>query len=235
MSLNSQDSPGPGDTVTGPRSSRAKRSVIIDSGSDDDDDESADEDAEGDEEDELAEEDEEMEEDEGEEEEEEEEEEEDAEGEEEDEEEDAEGESDVDMDDANPPPPPIIRQTGPPSNPKLMVTPAPTMGQVQSVEAREIQMAHSGPSDEDLSDLPDDDAEGEEIGEDEAMADVGADAEGDSDDDLSRGSTPDLTKLTKRQRGRIGDAADEHFMSLNMGKIHFLSPYLLWTVTNVRE
>ena len=223
MSLNSQDSLGAGEMVTGPRSSRAKRSVIIDSGSDDDDDddddddEIADEDAEGEDEDELGEDDEEMEEDaEGEEDEEEDAE---GEGEEEDEEEDAEGESDVDMADANLPPPPIIRQSGPPSNPKLMVTPAPTKGQVKSVEAKEIQMAHSGASDEDLSDLPEDDAEGEEIGEDEAMADVGGDAEGDSDDDLSRDSTPDLTKLTKRQRGRAGDAAEEHFMSLNMGML----------------
>ena len=224
-SLNSQDSLGAREMVTGPRSSRAKRSVIIDSGSDDDDDdvENIDEDAEGEDEDELGEEDEEMEEEEGEEDEEE-----DAEGEEVDEEEDAEGESDVDMADASLPPPPIIRQSAPPSNPKLMVTPAPTKGQVKSVEAKELLMAHGGASDEDLSDLPEDDAEGEEIGEDEAMADLGGDAEGDSDDDLSRDSTPDLTKLTKRQRGRAGDAAEEHFMSLNMGRLWFLLQSILY-------
>lgn len=224
---NLRDSFEPAETVNGPRSSRAKRSVIIDSGSedeDDDDEENEDEDAEGDEEDAQGEEDEEVGDEEGDEEEDEEEEveeEEDAEGD-EDEDEDAEGESDVDMDDADPPPPPIIQRTGPPEKPRLLVTPAPTKGQVKSVEAREVQMANGGVSDEDLSELPEDeDAEGEEIAEDEAMVDADDDAEGDSDEDLSRDGTPDVTKMTKRQRGRIGNTSDELFMSLNMGKCHY--------------
>ena len=224
-SLNSRDSLGPPEIVSGPRSSRAKRSVVIDSGSDDDDDddEDDDEDAEGeeDEQDDQGDDDEEMDDDEGEE---------DAEGEEDEEEEDAEGESDVDMDDAGPPPPPIIQRAGPPSYPKLLVTPAPTQGQAKTVEAKEIEMANGG-SDEDLSELPDEeDVDGEDIGEDDAMVEGDEDAEGDSDDDLSRDGTPDVTKMTKRQRGRVGDGAEEHFMSLNMGTCY---PSIIYVPTSL--
>lgn len=211
--------------VNGPRSSRAKRSMVIDSGSEDDEDDE--EDAEGDEEEEDAEgdEDEEMQD-----EEEEDEDEEDAEGEEDDdeEEEDAEGESDVDMADAEPlPPPPIIRRTGPPSKPTITVTTAPTVGKVKSVEAKEMQLARGQRSEEDdLSELSgEEDAEGE-IVEDDPIEGEDDDAEGDSDDDtedLSRDGTPDLSKMTKRQRGRMGDANDGHFMALNMGMYNHLS------------
>ena len=220
----SRDSLEGAEMLTGPRSSRGKRSMVIDSGSEDEEDDvDQDEDAEGDDDDAEGEEDEEdegVEDDEGDEdmedEEEEQDEEDDAEGE-EDEEEDAEGESDAEMQDAEAPPPPIIQRTGPLSKPRLIVTPAPTKGPVKSVEAKQMQMANVAASDEDLSDLPEDDAEGEDVAEDDAMVDGDEDAEGDSDDDLSRDGTPDLTKLTKRQRGRIGDGSNEHFMSLNMG------------------
>ena len=222
VGLSSRDSLEPAEVVSGPRSSRAKRSVVIDSGSeDDDDDEDEDDDGEDEEDDAQGEEDEGEEEEEveeGDEEEgaeEEDEEDEEAEGDEE-EEQDAEGESDVEMQDADAPPPPVIQRTGPPSKPRLVVT-APTKEPLESVEAKEMRIANNVDSDEDLSELPDEDAEGEDIVEDDAMIDGEDDAEGDSDEDLSRDGTPDITKLTKRQRGRMGDASDEHFMSLNMG------------------
>ena len=231
----SRDSLEPSTRASGPRASRAKRAVVIDSGSDGDDDEEEEEDESDDEqsdvddegviaqreEDDAGEDEERGEEDDAEgEEDEDEEEEEGEEEEEEEEEEDADGDADVDMEDMDAaPPPPVIQRIGPSSNPKLMVTPAPTKGHIRSVEAKEIQMANDAASDEDLSELPDDeDAEGEDVAEDEAMVDADEDAEGDSDDDLSRDGTPDMTKLTKRQRARIGEEGSEHFMSLNMGK-----------------
>ena len=221
--------------LNGPRSSRAKRAMVIDSGSEDDDDEEGDEeeedeDAKGEDEDAEGEEDEDMGEGEQEDEEGDEDEEDDGEvdaaaDEEVGDEEDAEGESDVDMADADPlPPPPIIRRTGPPSKPTITVTSAPAAGKVKSVEAKEIQLARGQRSEEDdLTDLSgEEDADGE-IVEEDPIEGEDEDAEGDSDDDtedLSRDGTPDLSKMTKRQRAKVGETGAHDFMALNMGKFH---------------
>ena len=220
---NSRDSFVPGEIINGPRGSRAKRAVVIESGSEDEDDdeedaeEDEDEDAEGeDEEDEEA----------GSEE--------DAEGE---EDEDADGTSeeieldaggDTPMEDPAPPPPPIIRMRGPASRPSVTVTPAKD-GKVKSVEAKETQLGHS--DDEELSDLEsaegdeadggEEDAEGEEIGDEDQ--DMDQDEESvDSDTETpaagSRGSTPDVSKMTKRQRSRLDQVIGNDFLQLPMGK-----------------
>lgn len=116
---------------------------------------------------------------------------------EEDSEEDAEGE-DEDEDElaSDAPPPPIIRQERPPgkSKPNVTIT-APPEGPLKSVEAKEME----DEEDEELSELESNpDADEDEEEEDD-----------DSDEDLdnSRSATPDLTKLTKRQRGAV--AAEE--------------------------
>ena len=244
VAVNSRDSFEPGEVISGPRSSRAKRAVVIESGSEDEDgdeededdadthadeeeqeDDEEEEDAEGEDEDELAAggairrrlnangeaEDEEDEEEEGE------------------DEDDAEGESDVEMADVSaPPPPPEIRRTGPPSKPSVTVTPAAPTAKVKSVEAKEMQMAASNTSDEELSDLESEgggrDAEGEDVDEEEAMGDDDGDeedAEGDSDDQdgVSRSGTPNLSKMTKRQRGRHDQVLGNDFLQLPMGML----------------
>ena len=181
------------ETPTSSRASRARRQVIMESESDDDDDE---EDANGHDEDDDDLDDE------------------DVEGE-EDEEDDAGDASDFDMDAA--PPPPVIRKTGPASKPIITITSAPKTGKIKSVEAKEISMATGEDfDDDDLSDLSDDDAEGD-IVEDDALED---DADGDSfdEDDMSGAGTPDLSKMTKRQRALVDISGDDHFMALNMGQ-----------------
>jgi len=189
------------------RTSRAKKPVVEESLSDEEDD------------------DEEMEEDE------------DAEGEDEDEEmdadsnEDEEGEDDNDPVMAAPgPPPPVMTRTGPLPNPKLTVTPAPAIVPLGPVEAKQMTLARKGmsvspapTSDEELSELDDEDAEGEEVDEDEEMAGMGGDedAEGESDDEMNRdgSETPDISKMTKRQRERyIAGGDDDGFLALPMGK-----------------
>lgn len=247
VAINSRDSFEPGEVISGPRSSRAKRAVVIESGSEDEDEEDDEEeeeaeveddeeeqdededeeDAEGEEEDELVaggvarhgaaavvEEDDEEEEEEGEE------------GEEAEDEDDAEGESDVEMADATVVPAlPQILRTGPPSKPSVTVTPAAPTSKVKSVEAKEMQMAASNTSDEELSDLESEggerDAEGEDVDEDEPMGD-----DGDSDDldRASRGSTPNLSKMTKRQRGRHDQVLGNDFLQLPMGKSYSTNP-----------
>lgn len=191
-----------GEILTGPRGSRAKRTVVVESDSAEEDDE--DEDAEGEEDEEMDEE-----------------EDPDAEGEDDQEEDaeaddqdaDADADGDIDMDNANaPPPPPVLKITGPKSKPALSVTPA-EVGKVKSVEAKEMEMAED--DDEELSDLGSE-GEGDE------------DAEGDDDDLLdqddegrslgpgSRSSTPDLSKMTKRQRSRLDQVMGADFLQLPM-------------------
>ena len=155
--------------------------------------------------------------------------------------EDAEGESedadagadgDVTMEDPSSPPPPVFRVTGLSSKPVLTVTPAP-VGKLKSVEAKHMQVGnHEVDEDEDLSEL-DSDAEvnDEEGGEDDAEGEDVVDEEGGYEDqeideesdgetpaaDGSRGSTPDVTKMTKRQRSRLDQVMGSDFLQLPMG------------------
>ncbi|KAL8740656.1 MAG: hypothetical protein Q9190_006668 [Brigantiaea leucoxantha] len=208
--------------VSGPRSSRAKRNIIVESESedeeeDDEDELARDDDVEVEEDDEDEEEDEEEDDEEDEEEEEEEGEEE---GEQDEEAEaendadadaDADGDGDVDMEDAAPhPPPPVLKITGPASKPAVSVTPA-QVENVKSVEAKEMDMAEDD-DDEELSELGsdgDEDAEGEDD-------DMDQDEEGRSLGDDSRASTPDISKMTKRQRSRLDQVMGGDFLQLPM-------------------
>ena len=230
---NSRNSFVPGEIVSGPRGSRAKRAVVIESGSEDEDEEEEedvedeeDEDAEGedDDDDEAGSE-------------------EDAEGE---EDEDVEGTSeeieldtggDTPMQDPAPPPPPIMRMRGPASRPSVTVTPAKE-GKVKSVEAKETQPGNS--DDEELSDLEsaegeeaeggEEDAEGEEVGdEDQDMDqdDESADSDAETPAAGSRGSTPDVSKMTKRQRSRLDQVIGNDFLQLPMGKLLSTTPLSL--------
>ena len=124
------------------------------------------------------------------------------------------------------------------SNPKLIVTPA-EVGPVKSVEDQEIEDEDDEDDDEEASsELSEDDEEDEEEEEDEeqeetmqlnAGAALGAsdmlgddeeldeeDEELDSDDETpgSGTATPDMTKMTKRQRGRPEDSTE--LMALDM-------------------
>lgn len=226
ITVNPRDTFDPSLIVSGPRGTRAKRTVVIESGSEDDEDEdeeeeAEDEDVEEDEEDDGADEDEAGSD-------------EDAEG--EDDDADADGTSeeievdtggDTPMEDAAPPPP-IIRMRGPASKPRVTVTVTPaTDGKVKSVEAKETQPNNSD-DDEDLSELEsaaegdegEEDAEGEEIG-DEAQDMDQDDEDADSDADTpaagSRASTPDVSKMTKRQRSRLDQVMGSDFLQLPMG------------------
>ena len=130
---------------------------------------------------------------------------------------------DVDMDDyaeddtplvpaANP----ILKVNGPsqkpPGKPTVTVTPAQE-GKLKSVEAKEMEMEDD---DEDLSDLSEDeegeggeeDAEGEDVDmEDDETPEPG-----------SRASTPDVSKMTKRQRSRLDQVMGADFLQLPMGE-----------------
>ncbi|KAJ4368887.1 hypothetical protein N0V83_005969 [Neocucurbitaria cava] len=136
----------------------------------------------------------------------------------EDEDMDAEGEEDEDMDEDTPAPRVVV-----PANKTIAVKPAISITKPQdSVEAKEMAMDVS--DDDELSD-PDsdldgeeDDAEGEdedaEGDEDDEMA-AQNDEDMDSDEDLSRDQTPDVTKMTKRQRAIINEDSDGALMALS--------------------
>lgn len=139
----------------------------------------------------------------------------DAEGE-EDEDMDAEGDEDDDIDDDDR----IVVST----KQNIPVKPVINITQAQdSVEAKE--MAMDDDDDDELSDpdslLDDLDAEGEdedaEGEEDDEMADAAGDMDDDmdSDEDLSRGQTPDVSKMTKRQRARVEETDDGALMALS--------------------
>ena len=134
---------------------------------------------------------------------------------------DAEGDEDDDMDDT--PGPRIVVNT----NRNIPVKPAPgtSIAKAQDkVEAKE--MAMDDDDDEELSDpdsdLEDEDAEGEdEDAEGEEDDDMGVTPSGDmdedmdSDEELSRDQTPDVTKMTKRQRALVNEDADGGLLSLS--------------------
>lgn len=226
ITVNSRDTFDPSLIVSGPRGTRAKRTVVIESGSEDDEEdeeeEAEDEDVEEDEEEEDA-----ADEDEAGSEE-------DAEG--DDDDADADGTSeeievdaggDTPMEDAAPPPPPVIRMRGPASKPTVTVTPA-IDGKVKRVEAKEMQPNNSD-DDEELSELEsavegdggEEDAEGEDVGDEDPDMDPD-DEDADSDADTpaagSRASTPDVSKMTKRQRSRLNQVMGSDFLQLPMGR-----------------
>lgn len=126
------------------------------------------------------------------------------------------------------PPPPILR-VNPPAAPKgkptITVKAAPKPTKLKSVEAKEMSINDADDDDDDdeeLSELGSDDdeeEEDEEAEEDDEDAEAEDDAEGedmenDEDDEgddsrspdlLSRGTTPDINKMTKRQRSRLNE------------------------------
>lgn len=206
---------GGGDELLGSRRARnAKKSYVLESDSDEDEDEAMDdvgddEDADGgseEEEDEVEEEDEmEMEEDAK-----------------------ARRETRTDATAEVPPPPPIIKKAPKPAKGKaaLAVKPRPARKEVRLVENKEA----AGSDDEELSELDSEDEEGDKTlpedaeGEDEEIGIEEDDDEEDdlgSDDDLpgdgSRASTPDLSKLTKRQRARLEEGGSGHLLALPDG------------------
>jgi Ino eighty subunit 2 len=146
--------------------------------------------------------------------------------------EDAEGDIDMDV----PPPPPVIKISKAQGRQTIAVKP-PAKSVTHTVEQKEMEEASD---DEELSELDSD--IGEEVEEEEAMQTGNEeDAEGeeeeieieedveDDDDDLdsddetpaggSRASTPDLNKLTKRQRARLEDGGSGHLLALPDGKL----------------
>ncbi|EME80309.1 uncharacterized protein MYCFIDRAFT_78061 [Pseudocercospora fijiensis CIRAD86] len=134
----------------------------------------------------------------------------------EDSEDDADGEADDDEDDmqVDHPPPPVITQKRAPGKTKPNVTvTAPPGGPLKSVEDKEMDDDDDDDDDEELSELDsNEDAEGEE--EEEEEEEEGEEDDSDDDDENSRSATPDLSKLTKRQRGGLDDFGGE-LMSLS--------------------
>lgn len=191
--------PDPAEIVSGPRQGR-KKAIVEESSDDEDEDEETpagygDDD---DEEEEISDD-------------------EDAEGEEDDEDMDAEGEEDEEMIDA-PLPPPIraFAPKGKAAKPQVTVTP---VQELPSVEAKE--MAMDDDDDDELSELDDEDAEGEmddEIGEEDAEGEEDEDSDEDISASASRGDTPDLSKLTRRQRGQF-ENVDGSLLALSNGTI----------------
>jgi Ino eighty subunit 2 len=154
--------------------------------------------------------------------------------------EDADGDVDMDV----PPPPPVIKISKAQSGRQAIVVKPPTRGDRMTVEQKEMQEASD---DEELSELDSDVGEEvEEVEEEEGMQTGNEeDAEGEEeeieveeevdeedDDSLdslddtpgggSRASTPDLNKLTKRQRARLEEGGSGHLLALPDGTYHSL-------------
>jgi Ino eighty subunit 2 len=151
----------------------------------------------------------------------------------EDEDADADADGDVDMD---APPPPVIKVSKARSGKQTIVARPPPKADTVTVQHTEVQLVSD---DEELSELEsevaeeeamqtgnEEDAEEEEEEEEEGEEiEVEADEEEeelDSDDDIglggSRASTPDLNKLTKRQRARLEEGDTGHLLALPDGK-----------------
>ncbi len=240
-----RDSLTGGEVVSGPRASRANKKYIVESESDDEEDDDDDDEVKASDEDEEDEEEDEEEQVEHEEiggpeessEEDDEEEDEDANAD-ADGDVDADADGDIDMDDdaddGQPLPlaQPMLKINGPASKaaaksaakpatkPVVTVTPAQD-AKVKSVEAKEMGMEDD---DEELSELSENDGEDEEGDAGEEGAE-GEDVDMEDDESRSpgsRASTPDISKLTKRQRSRLDQVVGNDFLQLPMGK----SPYL---------
>ena len=224
--LNARNSFGAGEILSGPRGSRAKRTIVVESESEEEEDEEDDDEEEEDKdsapsEDEQQDEEDEEQEEEGDEEDEEEDE--DAEAEDDSADAEADADGDVLMEDEAPPPL-VVKMTGPAAKPSLIITPAHE-GKVKSVEAKEMELADD--DDEELSEL---DSEGEEEEAEDAEAEEAAEMdEMDQDDESrsvgtgSRASTPDVSKMTKRQRSRLDQVMGGDFLQLPMGKLRNFS------------
>lgn len=221
--VNARDSFEAGEILTGPRGSRAKRTIVVESESEEEEDEDEEDEEEEDkdsvpsEDEQQDEEDEEQEED-GEEEDDEDEEDPEVEDDSADAEADADG--DVLMEDEAQPPPLVVKMTGPAAKPSLIITPA-NEGKVKGVEAKEMELADD--DDEELSEL---DSEGEEEEAEDAEVEEAAEIdELDQDDESrsvgtgSRASTPDVSKMTKRQRSRLDQVMGGDFLQLPMGML----------------
>ncbi|KAL4781597.1 PAPA-1-like conserved region-domain-containing protein [Aspergillus varians] len=129
---------------------------------------------------------------------------------EEDEDADADADGDVDMDDT-PPQPPVSRR-----NAKATVNPAPIRKPAKIVETKETELDEEDEEEdeEELSE-PDSDADGEPDDQEEGVTitlNEGEEPEDDEEDDEdlddSEDGTPsaaDISKLTKRQRGNLGN------------------------------
>ena len=117
-----------------------------------------------------------------------------------------------------PPPTKSLKIKGPAApQPKVTVTPAKET-KLESVEEREMEMEDD---DEELSELGSDeepDENDEEDGEGEEDDDEDAEDDNRSIDATSRASTPDVTKMTKRQRSRLDQVMGSDFLQLPMGK-----------------
>ena len=200
LAVNSRDSLGGAEVVSGPRKSRSKKAIVDESSEEDDEDE----DAEGDVDDEELDDD--------------------AEGD-DDDEEDADG--DVDMEDVYDKPLPIPSAPKPPvTKPKVTIRRAEAASAAKSVEPGEME---DEDEDEELSDIESQDEEqADELGEDEEGGEdeVGDEEDAEGDDDIesgdetpmgSRGGTPDLSKLTRRQRAAY-EEMDGSLMALSNGK-----------------
>ncbi len=236
--VNSRNSFEGGEIISGPRGSRAKRSIVVESESEDeeeDDDDEEEEEEEDDVEEEVM-----QSEDDQQDEEEEDDQEDD--GEEEEEEEgndieeaedesvdavadmdadtdaDADADGDIEMEDAPlVPHPPVLKMNGPVQKPSLTITPA--QGEPGNTAAKKMELADD--DDEELSELDSEgeeeeaeDAEGEEVGE---LDDMDQDDDGRSQQEESRASTPDVSKMTKRQRSRLDQVMGSDFLQLPMG------------------
>ncbi|TVY60846.1 INO80 complex subunit [Lachnellula suecica] len=217
VTVNSKDSLTGGEIIEGKRARNVRKSYVLESDSDEEDEEMEDvndEDAEGD----SLEDDEDM----------------DAEddglG-----DEDADGDVEMDL----PPPPPVIKISKAQSGKQTITAKPPPRTDNKTVEQKEVEL---GSDDEELSELDSD--LGEEVEEEEGMQtgneedaegdedEIEVEEEADDDDELdsddetpgggSRASTPDLNKLTKRQRARFEEigkvqvkkhlTAEEHAM-----------------------
>lgn len=155
---------------------------------------------------------------------------------------DVDADGDIDMDlDAAPPPPPTIRvskQSKGTTKVKIATPPKKSAmkkaGSTPQKNKATVTLNDDDDDDEELSELDSDmdmddtvnvggeeDAEGEDEdldaeGEDIEVADD--DGLGDSDDDESRAETPDVSRMTARQRAKHGDAQTE-YMKLSDGRI----------------
>ncbi|KAL3439404.1 PAPA-1-like conserved region-domain-containing protein [Aspergillus tetrazonus] len=166
--------------VTGPRTSRSKKKLVEINTSDEEEEE---QDLDDQEEDEVDDED--------------------APGE-DDEDEDADADGDMDMDDA-PPQPPASRRHA-----KAAVTSAPRGKPVKSVEEKEMELEEEDDEEEEELSEPDSNADGEVDDQEEGvtlnMDETGEQDEDEDDEELdSDGEMPDMSKLTKRQRGSLGN------------------------------
>ncbi|KAL4820191.1 PAPA-1-like conserved region-domain-containing protein [Aspergillus spinulosporus] len=172
--------------VTGPRTSRSKKKLVEINTSDDEEEEEEEEeeqDLDDQEEDEVDDED--------------------APGE-EDEDEDADADGDVDMDDATPQPPASRRHA------KAAVTSVPRGKPAKSVEEKEMELdEEDDEEDEEELSEPDSNADGEADDQEGVtlnMDEAGEQDEDEEDEELDSDSEmPDMSKLTKRQRGSLGN------------------------------